>query len=87
MVSKDNLKEFAYGLGMDLCGIASIDRFAAAPAGTHPSELLPGCKSVIVVGVKLLDGVIQANFRAFEDGRRDLKGDLRYLWLYNPAQF
>ncbi|NLP37055.1 MAG: epoxyqueuosine reductase [Firmicutes bacterium] len=74
MVSKDNLKEFAYGLGMDLCGIAGIDRFAAAPAGTHPSELLPGCKSVIVVGVKLLDGVIQANFRAFEDGRRDLKG-------------
>jgi epoxyqueuosine reductase QueG len=27
-----------------------------------------------VVGVRLLDGVIQANFRAFEDGRSHLKG-------------
>ena len=73
-ISKENIKEFAYGLGMDLCGIAGVDRFAGAPAGTHPCDLLPGCKSVIVVGVKLLDGVIQANFRAFENGWRVLKG-------------
>ena len=29
-ISKENIKEFAYGLGMDLCGIAGVDRFGGA---------------------------------------------------------
>ena len=71
---KAAIKEHVKHVGMDLCGIASIDRFAESPKGKHPTEILPGCKSVIVVGIGLLDGVIQANFRAFEEGRNDLKG-------------
>ena len=71
---KATIKEHVKRVGMDLCGIASIDRFAESPKGKHPTEILPGCKSVIVVGIGLLDGVIQANFRAFEQGRNDLKG-------------
>ena len=74
MVTTQSIKDLAIGLGMDLCGVASVDRFATSPEGKHPCDVLPGCKSVIVVGVKLLDGIIQANFRDFEDGRRDLKG-------------
>ena len=70
------IKEAAIKNGMDLCGVASIDRFDGGPENRHPSKTLPGCKSVIVVGVRLLDGVVQANFRSFEDGRDDLKG----LW-------
>jgi epoxyqueuosine reductase QueG len=35
---------------------------------------LPDCKSVVVVGVRLLDGIVQANFRTYENGRHDLKG-------------
>ena len=72
--SKDNIKELALGLGMSVCGIAGADRFDECPPGRHPRDILPGCKSAIVIGVKLLDGVVQTNFRAFEDGRRDLKG-------------
>ena len=68
------IKEHAKKVGMDLCGIASIDRFQESPAGRHPTEILPGCKSVIVIGIGLLDGIIQANFRAFENDRNDLKG-------------
>lgn len=68
------IKDIALKHGMDLCGIASTDRFNGSPEGRHPCDILPGCKSVIVVGVRLLDGIIQANFRTFEDGRRDLKG-------------
>ena len=71
---KDQIKQKALELGMDLCGVASIDRFAESPSGRHPCEILPGCKSVIVVGVRLLDGIVQANFRAFEEGRREVKG-------------
>lgn len=71
---KEEIKNVALQHGMDLCGVASIDRFAESVKGRHPTEVLPGCKSVIVVGVRLLDGIISANFRAFEDDRRDLKG-------------
>lgn len=71
---KEQIKKNARRHGMDLCGIAGVDRFTESPEGRHPCDILPGCKSVIVVGVRLLDGAVQANFRAFEDGRRDLKG-------------
>jgi epoxyqueuosine reductase QueG len=68
------IKETALSNGMDMCGIASIDRFEESLPGRHPTDILPGCKSVIVVGVRLLDGIIQANFRTYENGRQDLKG-------------
>lgn len=68
------IKDAAFGHGMDMCGIASIDRFAESPSRRHPTDILPGCKSVIVVGVRLLDGIVQANFRTYENGRQDLKG-------------
>ena len=71
---KSIIKEAAFKHGMDLCGVAGIDRFAEAPEGRHPTNILPGCKSVIVVGVRLLDGIVQANFRTWEEGREDLKG-------------
>ena len=68
------IREVAIGHGMDLCGFAGIDRFDEALPGRHPTDILPGCKSVIVIGVRLLEGAVQANFRAFENGRYDLKG-------------
>lgn len=71
---KEELKALARETGMDLCGIADIGRFETAPPELHPARVLPGCKSVIVVGVRLLDGIIQSNFRDFEDGQKDLKG-------------
>ena len=46
MISKD-VKEIAFNLGAELCGIASIDRFDDAPEGSHPLDILPTCKSVI----------------------------------------
>ena len=55
---KNTLKETAEKLGMDMCGIASIDRFKDSPKGWHPTDILPGCKSVVVVGVRLLDGIV-----------------------------
>lgn len=96
---KEQIREHALSVGMDMCGFAGIDRFQEAPAGTHPTEILPGCKTVIVIGIGLLDGVVQANFRTFEDGRQNLKGlygtygyamlpnfELTYA-CYNTAKF
>lgn len=76
MDNKKLIKDTAAKYGIELCGIAGIDRFAESPAGRHPRDILPGCKSVIVIGKRILDGVVQANFRCYEDGREDLKG----LW-------
>ena len=56
-----------------MCGIAPVSRFENAPAGTHPTDFLPGCKSVISVGLRLVDGVIQSIFRNFEDGKTVLQ--------------
>ena len=74
MSLKAEIKALAGRVGMDLCGVANIERFQTSPPELHPCRVLPGCKSVIVIGVRLLDGVIQANFRDFEDGQADLKG-------------
>lgn len=41
-----------------MCGIASIDRFADAPEGFHPTDVLPTCKSVIFFGCRFPVGVL-----------------------------
>jgi epoxyqueuosine reductase QueG len=69
MSIEQSIKDHAQNMGMDLCGIAPVSRFEGAPEGTHPADFLPGCKSVISVGVRLADGVIQTIFRNFEDGK------------------
>ena len=74
VVTKTEIKEFASSIGLPICGFAGVDRFATSPEGAHPSDILPGCKSVIVIGAPLLDGVIQINFRAFEEGKKNMKG-------------
>jgi len=41
------VKELFSSLGADLCGIASVDRFDAAPKGFHPLDVFPECKTVV----------------------------------------
>ena len=41
---------YALQAGADVFGIAGSDRFGAAPAGFHPTDVLPECRSVIVLG-------------------------------------
>jgi epoxyqueuosine reductase len=54
------VKKTVMELGADICGIAPVSRFAAAPAGYHPRELLPGCRSVVVFGVRFPAGTLLA---------------------------
>ena len=55
-------------------GIDGIDRFNESPEGMHPTDLLPGCKSVIAFCVCLPDGAVSAAHRTFEDGNYDIHG-------------
>ena len=41
--------------GVDLVGIAPVERFAEAPEGHRPTDFMPECKSVISVGLHLFN--------------------------------
>ena len=48
-------EEMATQLGADIFGVASADAFGNAPSGHRPKDVLPNAKSVIVIGMKMLD--------------------------------
>ena len=60
---ENKIKEIILNLGADVCGIANIDRFSEAPAGFHPRDILPDCKSVIVFGIALPKGLTKVEPR------------------------
>ena len=70
MNSVAELKQLARDHGADLVGAAPVERFAAAPAGHHPEDILPGAKTVIVCARRIpngaLDGAATAYHRAME---------------------
>ena len=50
--------DMAKGLGASLVGVAPVERFAGAPTGHHPTELLPGARTVLTFGMRILDRVM-----------------------------
>ena len=72
------VKERAKQLGADLVGVASADRFEAAPAGHKPEDLLPGAKSVVMMAKRMLSSTfVTPNPRVYV---------LRYLQLRSRFQ-
>jgi hypothetical protein len=63
-LTKETLREFALARGLDLFGVANIERFAGAPERMHPAALFPEARSVIVVGKRILRGA----WRGIEEG-------------------
>lgn len=51
-ITANEIKFRVKELGADLCGIAPLERFADAPAGFHPTDVVKECKSVIVVAAR-----------------------------------
>lgn len=58
MSLKTEMIDFLKGQGASLVGIAGPDRFSGAPRGHHPADLLPGVKSVVSMGVKLPNQIV-----------------------------
>jgi epoxyqueuosine reductase QueG len=50
MQAKADLMSFASKNGALVCGVADAEAFCEAPEGFRPGDLLPGAKSVVVVG-------------------------------------
>ncbi len=69
----DSITQLALELGADAAGVAPVERFVGEgasvvdvagsylPTGYAPGELLPGARSVIVVAVHVLEGVMTSN--------------------------
>ena len=47
-----------------------MDRWAHAPAGRRPGDFLPEARSVVVMGLRIPEGSIESNHRAYENGLR-----------------
>lgn len=63
-LTKETLREYALSRGLDLFGVANIERFAGAPEQMHPASLFPEARSVIVVGRRIVRG----GWRGIEEG-------------------
>lgn len=63
-MNNETLKQLAYQAGADLVGVAPYDRWADWPAESNPLTLMPACRSVVVVGCRILRGT----FRGVEEG-------------------
>ena len=54
------VKEIAAKAGADLCGIAAVDRFHAAPRGFHPTDIFPRTRSVLVAATRFPEAPFHA---------------------------
>ncbi len=55
------VKEYTRQLGADVVGIASVERFAPAPEGYRPTDLLENARSVVAFGVRNLPAVVDSS--------------------------
>ena len=72
------ITQTAIELGADIAGVAPVERFIGGgaasvdsagsylPTGYAPEELLPGARSVVVVAVRVLDGVLASSLEPIE---------------------
>ncbi len=80
MTLTEMVKKLALDQHIDFVRIAPVERFAQAPAGHRPTDLLEGAVSVVSIGMKLLEGIRRANVLGHED--HDMRHALySYLWF------
>jgi epoxyqueuosine reductase len=59
-IDAEEIKLRATALGAELCGIAPVERFAGAPTGFHPTDVMEGCRSVVMVATRFPSGVFSS---------------------------
>jgi len=52
------IKEYARQLGVDIVGIAPVERFKGAPEGYRPTDLMKSARNVVVFGIRNLWPVV-----------------------------
>ena len=79
------IKEIAFEGEMDYFGVTPVERLAGAPVGWRPTDLLPGARSVVVMGIRIGQGVRHAQRSVnLNAGGRDRYGIFVYqVYGYN----
>jgi epoxyqueuosine reductase QueG len=81
MVLKELLRRLSLQLGADLFGVAASDSFDDAPEGHRPNDVLPNAKSIVVIGMKMLDA--QTDLLKSEGGYFDVSPRQRMFQGHN----
>lgn len=55
------VKACAQRFGAHLVGIAPVERFEGAPKGHHPTDLLPGAKSVVSIAIRFFQSTLECD--------------------------
>jgi len=58
---KESIRSLVLELGADVCGFAQVDRFLEAPTGFHPVDLFKPCRTAIVFGLAIPDGLLHVD--------------------------
>ena len=69
---KEDIKQMCLELGADLVGVAAASLFKDAPAGYHPTDVLPGCQSVVVLCCEFPKDAIPRGAAAYTQTRNDM---------------
>jgi len=72
-LTSEMVKAYAKEHGADLVGIAPISRFSGAPPETHPLNMYPKAKSVVVLAGRILEG----SFKGIQEN-----ADWSTYWIY-----
>jgi len=88
MLKADSIIRFAKEMGADLVGIAPVERFAGAPNGHKPEDLLPGARSVVAMAKRIPLSIVKSIPSLYYErfGYQDLNARLREL-AFNVALF
>jgi epoxyqueuosine reductase len=65
-ITSELVKQFALDSGADLAGVAPVERFEGAPAGHHPTDILPGARSVVVCAKPIPAGVFDGPITSYQ---------------------
>lgn len=78
-MNTNEVKSYAKSRGAELIGVAPVERFAGLPPEKNPLSIFPECKSVIVIGRRILRGAL----RGVEEGTNfdSTYSTFGYRWL------
>jgi epoxyqueuosine reductase QueG len=69
MTVREELRQLAFANEMDYFGVSSPDRLSNLPEGHRPNDMLPTAATVIVLGMRISQGVLRAHEMAFSGNR------------------
>jgi len=76
-MDKEQIRQFGYELGADAVGFAAIDDYQARRP-PDPRTILPGVKSLVVLGYRELDGAVESENPRVSFGSRMGEMELSY---------